>query len=109
MKYLDGTMLIYNIEKGELTSSVTMQRALEVNTIGTLMDGHNFINFVKYDLIDNLERGKIAAIYIDNFKTNLVIQVNDYLLGEGETIIDLDILDDLNHKHKVEIEWCEGV
>lgn len=109
MKHLDGTMLIYNIEKGELISSITMQRALEVNTIGTLMDGHNFINFVKYDLIDNLERGKIAAIYIDNFKTNLVIQVNDYLLGEGETIIDLDTLGDLSHKHKVEIEWCEGV
>lgn len=109
MKYLNGTMLIYNIEKGEFTSSVTMQRPSEVNTIGTLMDGHNFINFVKYDLIDNLERGKIAAIYIDNFKTNLVIQVNDYLLGEGETVIDLDILDDLSHKHKVEIEWCEGV
>lgn len=109
MKYLNGTMLIYNIEKGEITSSVTMQKTLEVNTIGTLMDGHNFINFVKYDLIDNLERGKIAAIYIDNFKTNLVIQVNDHLLGEGETIIDLDTLDDLSHRHEVEIEWCKGV
>lgn len=108
MKYLNGTMLIYNIEKGELISSVTMQKTLEVNIIGTLMNGHNFINFVKYDLIDKLERGKIAAIYIDNFKTNLAIQVNDYLLGEGETIIDLDTLDDLSHKHKVEIEWCEG-
>lgn len=109
MKYLNGTMLIYNIEKGEIASSVIIQKPLEVNIIGTLIDGHNFINFVKYELVDNLEKGRVAAIYIDNFKTNLVIQVNDYLLGEGETIIDLDTLYDLNHKHKVEIEWCEGV
>lgn len=109
MKYLNGTILIYNIEKGEIISSVIMQKPLEVNIIGTLIDGHDFINFVKCELVDNLEKGRVAAIYIDNFKTNLVLQVNDYLLGEGETIIDLDTLDDLNHKHKVEIEWCEGV
>lgn len=109
MKYLDGTVLIYNIEKGELISSIIMQKPLEVNIIGTLINGSDFINFVKYELIDNLEKGKVAAIYIDNFKTNLVIQVNDYLLGEGEIIIDLDTLYDLNHKHKVEVEWCEGV
>lgn len=108
MKYLNGTMLIYNIEKGEIASSVIMQKPLEVNIIGRLIDGHDFINFVKYELVD-LEKDRIAAIYIDNFKTNLVLQVNDYLLGDGETIIDLDTLYDLNHKHKVEIEWCEGV
>ena len=109
MKYLDGTMLIYGVDGSEIVDSIIVGNSIEVNIIGELMEGCKFLQFLRRGGSEVLE-GKVAAIYLNNYKTNLCVR--GYYgghFGDGDTILDPEEFEQLCLMYDVEVEWCKGV
>lgn len=109
MKYLDGTMLIYGIDGSEITDSIIVGNSIKVNIIGELMTGYEFLQLLRNSNSEALN-GKVADIYLNNYRTNLCIRgYHGEYFGDGDTILDPEEFEQLCSMYDIEIEWCEGV